>query len=71
MKTDTDTEQEQYHAFEDGAQWGVGTKHAVLYDPMFSEPVAKRLAELENSNKPPKDWEAAERILIREGLLSA
>lgn len=59
-----------YRAFkgEDGT-FGVRANDHVLYEPMFSEACAKRLAQLESGNTPPKDWHAAEQILEAEGLL--
>lgn len=42
---------------------------AVLYEAMFSEVIATRLCQLENSATPPEDWEAARAILEQEGLV--
>lgn len=54
----------------DNGEYGVLDRHGcVIYEAMFGKAVADRLAELESSPKPPKDWLAAERILTGEGLL--
>lgn len=38
-----------------------------LYEADFRKEVAERIVELENSPQPPKDWEATQEILQREG----
>lgn len=48
--------------------YGVLLGKGVQYEAMFPEPVAKRLAELENRLVPPRDWEHAKEILEREGF---
>lgn len=48
--------------------WGVRAEDGLIYDPTFSHPVALRIAQLENSAHPPKDWEETEEILRSEGF---
>ena len=61
---------DRHEAFmgDDGA-WGVECQGAVLYEADFTRAQAEALADMENSDNPPKDWEEAERRLKRMGLL--
>ena len=53
----------------DRNHWGVeGINGGMLYEPQFTKKVAERIVELENSAKPPKDWEATSNMLEREGF---
>lgn len=61
---------EQYHAFqgEDG-MWGLADENdAVLYDPQFAKITADAMADLENAENPPKDWEETRDRLMEMGL---
>lgn len=42
--------------------------NGVIYEADFPRATAERIAELESSTRPPKDWEATRAILEREGL---
>ena len=42
-----------------------------IYDALFSEQAAKRIAQLLRCKKPPKDWEATKEILLSEGFINA
>jgi hypothetical protein len=59
---------EKLSAFEFRGAWGVCGKSSILYDASFTEATAKELARLENLPRPPKDWAAARRILVRTGF---
>ena len=65
----------KYQVFQAGKVFGIeevptdnGRPGATLYDAIFPRRIADRVAELENSDTPPKDWEAAEEILLAEGF---
>lgn len=45
-----------------------GRTGALVYDAIFPRNIAERIAQLENSDTPPKDWEATEDILKAEGF---
>lgn len=47
-------------------RWGIGGG-GVLYEAGFCKRTAQRIADLENSEKPPKDWEHTGDILEKEG----
>jgi hypothetical protein len=61
--------------FKEKGKWGVGHRYvskgkkcwSLLYEPDFVKATAQRIAELENSENPPEDWEATREILEREG----
>lgn len=60
----------KWRAFKgDGDEYGVEDSVSVLYEPLFNEAAANRIAELYNGKNPPKDWYATEAILEKEGLL--
>jgi hypothetical protein len=48
-------------------RWGVDGC-GLLYHSGFSKRTAQRIADLENSDEPPKDWEHTKTILDKEGF---
>ncbi len=52
----------------DDGTWGVEDNGATLYDPSFSRPTAEAIADMENSENPPKDWEETADKLTAMGL---
>lgn len=61
----------KYEAFQgDNGMWGVGGAdgHGVLYEADFARITAEAIADMENSDKPPKDWEEAKQRLKAAGL---
>ncbi len=57
--------------FQDKGRWGVQADNgALIYEAVFREATAKRIAELESKSMPPKDWEETESILKREGYIT-
>jgi len=52
----------------DNGKFGVEQGNAVLYDAEFTEKIAKRIAELENTAKSPRDWYETADILEAEGF---
>lgn len=52
----------------DDGRWGVGDDISVLYEPEFSQEVAERIANMENSSDPPVDWQETRERLEAEGL---
>ena len=52
----------------DNKLYGVIENGGVVYDAIFSKPVAERIAALENSKNPPIDWEHTKTILEKEGF---
>lgn len=57
--------------FKAGKAWGVTEDGAMLYDAMFTKPIATGIAVLYNSDYPPEDWEHAKELLMRQGFLKA
>lgn len=59
-----------FSAFQgDEGLWGVHDQHgAVLYDPTFARATAEAVADMENSEKPPVDWEETAERLKQAGL---
>lgn len=64
-------------AYEAGGSWGVQEIYpprpgyatsAGIYDSMFTERAARRIAKLLRRKRPPKDWEATKKILHEEGF---
>ena len=49
--------------------WGVhGDGGGILYEPEFCRETAEAIADMENSERPPKDWEETKDRLVRAGL---
>jgi len=45
--------------------WGVGGETFIVYESQFSRITAEAIADMENSENPPKDWkETKERLKI-------
>ncbi|MBE7466786.1 MAG: hypothetical protein HS116_25225 [Planctomycetes bacterium] len=51
--------------------FGVMEDGAILYDASFYKNTAERIAELENADTKPLDWEETEAILEAEGFNTA
>ena len=49
-------------------KYAVAGKNCVVYEAQFTKAAAQRIAELENSTSPPKDWRETEKILVSEGV---
>ncbi len=47
----------------DNGMWGVEENDVVLYEPSFARQTAEAIADMENSERPPKDWmETADKL---------
>lgn len=49
-------------------KWGVEDRGSVLYEPEFCKRTAKAIADMENSNDVPIDWEETAARLVKMGL---
>lgn len=57
-----------YKPFKAGRAWGVHSPDGTLYEAMFTHRVAKAVCDEENGSRPPKDWAATKRRLLKKGF---